>query len=116
MDIFLSWRSLRFGLPLTVRRNPVGTLLATATGNQASVVGYFNWQVGVVVYCGDAHFRSFPDYCLSTPTTLIYLLCIAIDDLCALHPRPGGQPSDDSAADALKIAIAKLSPSLSISD
>ncbi len=46
MDIRGSWRPLRFGLSLTVRRNPVGTLLATAAGKQASVVGCLNCQRG----------------------------------------------------------------------
>ena len=46
MDIRRSWGPLRFGLPLTVRRNPVGTLLATAAGKQVSVVGCFNRQRG----------------------------------------------------------------------
>src|ERR1700733_13995546 len=42
MDIRRSWWPMRFGLSLIVRRNPVGTLLAT----EASVVGCFNYQRG----------------------------------------------------------------------
>lgn len=46
MDIRRPWQPLCFGLSLTVRRNPVGTLLATAAGKQTSVVGSFNRQRG----------------------------------------------------------------------
>ena len=46
MDIRRPWRPLCFGLSLIVRRNPLGTLLATAAGKQASVVGGFNRQRG----------------------------------------------------------------------
>jgi hypothetical protein len=54
MDIRLFWRPLRFGVSLTVRRNPVGTLLATAAGKQESVVGFLFTSVGVVVDCREA--------------------------------------------------------------
>ncbi len=37
MDIRRSRRPLRYGLSPTIRRNPVGTLLATAAAKQTSV-------------------------------------------------------------------------------